>query len=1653
MKKVLFFIIAMVCTVTGARAENASWNNETKTLTTNDDHDLANLTLYDWCFHAVTQVNVSGEISPTGLYNLMDIISNVILSSNYADLGSNAKLNLTGATISGSLNTLGNNSAKSGRFTSVLFPAGTNLSGISFEAAYNYAYAPAASGGQYNLYVSDSQNSLPAEVTADLEAIKTNGIVVMGEGADEIIELLKGQGVDESMISQPYNGKATANGGFVERDVISAYTNAGATAADVKKLTVSGTLTDPDITYITGTLTGLTTVDLSNATATGEQIWSLLDNGHITSIVLGSANIDALKTVTDKTFTSDLLAKISDGVTAVQLANGMTNTNYFVDGTTLIVTGEINSSVEGEIVSILEANSGITILNVENATNEEDYIITDKGAQINQVYLPENGKVTYGGNALTFVNGMLEVTIPDDYASVQAMINALGSNVSSLINIKIKGSLTSEDLSNLKITNLPKLKLIDLSDVTLNNVTSLYDALGGKNCETVNYTSVRRSQTVILPIEAVTPSELQKWQDQNDINTAAQSIAYYLDENKKNLAYWAGDGGRTYPVNEFSNLQSLLDGDMTLSFMKCYNNGSSTFGAPNNMSTLLTTIGDMEIGQIDFGNINISSLLNKDADDKIHPDFSMIKHTHYIMLPINNNGSEYDFTKETTSGGKWKYNDNIWVVGSTFSPNGRDTYYLGGSAVSPVNETTSITYIRPVGVGKLDGAHKFLTAEQINAERLIVCGNANYDDLETMKFVQSVYVDLSDVKLADGSTATAYTNNYVQYLALPDGTNSTINATSPDEFAYKTNCPNLKAIGAYDPTTKTYTIHSTERTVTYGEGKDDHGNKIVASQENSIYRITEMCAPNTSRVVGMANGTENLVASGYLTLDDIHANGGVVTGTTTNDQNQPVDVQSGQAGLESNNSCTIKTADFKNAVFLDNSHMNFLGGLAVNPQKPGIGVGACWANILEQIILPTDPRVYTIPRGALNNCKSLTEICIPYNFEHLCDGVFDNGRLDHITTTDANGALIDNGDHTFTFSANLKELGEKPAGAMQKVSAQVFPHNTVVYEVYCLATTTPKCYRDVFPANMLAGWGSFNNKIYSREKYMGDPDSDDGSGTYTVLRFPSVESYTTKEAYNDNAKLYTDVNKIYTKKDQTGAVDANGEAPLWPTQKEAYRTFAQASLGLTWNDWQTGYDINLSVNGPDGKLTGAGGSYSLSDVSNDLTTNIDANAYNYLGSIHSANSDGDYDFTNYEGWHQFVLTMPTYVEPAEIIENETIIRDYTLAGYYTLCIPFDLTVSQVAEMLGVPASDDEKKIECRLDGVKQEKAVMPKIYQLAKVTRKKGSETENNVVNFILTENLYKEESGKTYYLDFDQERIDPQTVDATVGDGNANRCIVGGRPYIVEAYKRKVTLEEGQDDPFEIQRQNLGMMVMTRFASELMEDASCVHNGADYYEQLGTGELKTLQFAKPYEKHKVRAFTDASDAKPLFYKDKDGNEHRYVYTMVGQFWQQTLPLYSIYMSNGKWYRYKGKKDRYGNLYTWDPYKCIIMATEEVDDKGGGFRDEEKTVYPAVKSQGKATDYVDGELQIRFLDGRNDDDFGTSYASSSRYVFSFGDDIVEFDEEGNDVNAIESLDGEYVAPVKGSTRIYTVAGQYVGRTLEGLGKGVYIVNGKKVVVK
>ena len=857
------------------------------------------------------------------------------------------------------------------------------------------------------------------------------------------------------------------------------------------------------------------------------------------------------------------------------------------------------------------------------------------------------------------------------------------------------------------------------------------------------------------------------------------------------------------------------------------------------------------------------------------------------------------------------------------------------------------------------------------------------------------------------------TNSNIEFILLPE---SMANKEKVCEVNYSAKMTSLKAVIASTSTTLVAHV------ATPGSLAEARSLVTGGSVNNGVLYPT-------------STGLTSVTLSGKLNAADINNDGAVGAdghwGTSG----------SSNPGLNSEYPTSL---DLELAVFPVQEDMNFSKASKTRDK-------------LTSIILPTSPKMNLIPENCLNNYEKLTEICIPYNYQIIRSGAFHGTKIDHITTTDASGALIDNGEHTWTLSANITELGSVPSAPGVFVP-QVFQHDLLVTDIYILATKTPKCYAGVFPANASYGYGgAAGSDTYCRDRYFNS--SDRKSKAWIVLRFPSEESYNAAKAagqatnltYGEMMANYTDTTKVYTKKEQTGAVDANGKPIVWPTRQEANRTYNQGSRGLTWLAWDP--TSGTSSTGEDGAIAG-GATNSGAEVGSKATSD----------GMPTTTSGYTFD-ADYMGWHQIALAQATYYEPAERVVDEKIIREYEEAGWYTFCIPYNMSYKQVVEMLGVPKSEGNVYNVLGGDTIKAD--IMPDIRQLHSVTRKKGTGGNSNIVMLRMTKNLWEVLTpGYTAYLEIKHNENTETThyVDAEPLNASSNiddrLSLIGGRPYIIKAYKRKQVVDGV--DQFKIKGQNIGKFILERYADQFGLESSIVQNNKyeSYlcYEQLGTIDtIKSLRFAKPYEDHRVRATRDGENSTYLSYEtDENGQKvtKKYYYTMVGQFWQQPLPKYCLYMSKGNWYRYTDTSLG----YTWDPYKCVIMATQELvkedGDKhyGGGYRrgaEDKYTNYPEPKTGTK--DLLESDFYLGFLDGRDDDDFGAT-GTSAKYMFMLDDDIIETDEEGNVVTAIKQLDGEMVAtPV--NTKVYNMAGQYVGNSLQGLSKGLYIVNGKKIIVK
>ena len=832
----------------------------------------------------------------------------------------------------------------------------------------------------------------------------------------------------------------------------------------------------------------------------------------------------------------------------------------------------------------------------------------------------------------------------------------------------------------------------------------------------------------------------------------------------------------------------------------------------------------------------------------------------------------------------------------------------------------------------------------------------------------------------------ALTNSKIEYIILPEGMQkSTVCRT------YSSSMTSLKAVIS---SSATNLVAHVQQPGSLAEAR-------YLATGGSIPTETGLISPTIT-------GLTSVTLSGNLNASDIFANdtGHKVDNnghwTTTGSNAKPMAL-SGEQG-------TITTIDLKDAVFPTQTDMNFsYAGLSS----------------LTDVKLPIASTMDKLPEDCLNNIETLKQLCIPSNYKVIeKNALFLCGALTIITDNDAHTLYIGkNGESflteadaftasydTYTLSKNITNIA---TGSFNTRSISLS-------DIYVMATTTPNCEKDAFAEGMYVGWKGFTggDYPYCREKYRNNLH------LYTILHYPAKSNTNLTDAdYEAMEKNYTDVTKIYTKKEQTGAKDANGREIVWPTFPELRRVFAQASDGLTWYDWPTAYTTDPQ--------------YAVNEI---------ASLQDQYKDYQEADASKTYDFNDYIGWHQFVLTMASNYQPSEEVVNNKIDRRYVDAGYYTFCIPFDMTLEEVIELMGVPASDNTYNNYLGSSETPVTESIVPEIYQLNLVTRKWANTSitnDKNVVKLILTENLYNATSKETSYLDF-ASSVEGGVINitkslVTLPDGV---CLKGGRPYIIKAYKR-----QGKT----IKSRNLGQFIMNEYGNKFKLAASCVHN---CFEQLGSGSLKTLRFAKPYENHKVQAMMDSEYGSLLTYNEDD-KEKKYYYTMIGQFWTQKLPLYCIYMSgNNHWYRYDQDEG-----YNWQAYKCVIMASKEGTDNtvahyGGGYRQAEGdyTHYPTVKEN--TTDQLDNSFKLGFLDGRNDDDFDTATNPvGTRYIFAFDDGIVELDEEGNEVTAIEELDGEIVAPLKDDNRVYNMQGQYVGQMNNSLGKGMYIVNGKKIVVK
>lgn len=1405
-------------------------------------------------------------------------------------------------------------------------------------------------------------------------------------------------------------------------------------------------------------------VNLSNTNSTNTSLTSDLE--------VDLANIGGTLNVSGTNATSfdfsKLTAKSVDASNTTALTslnlNGIKLDGMPASGTDAITQTNIDDRI-GTVEVTRSGNnySGLNIITASAAEFATNRIVPSDGNYTRTAIEPAHIEITAAGSDLS-TTAHAAVTV---YNNAQDPVES--NTVGNVEILHVTGTLTADDITYIK-NNLTGLKQLDLSGCTF------ADGVGVSN---IISAAIPTTVAIVLPGTSNT-ANVMALQD-----AGYECVAYYTSKANKRLNVYAYNGT---VGNLKSTNPAIIDTNTGITLLPRYTWDSYTsqyvYQFTQAQPSLLTALGTLPPFSIDMTWLDI---------DKLGTDFSGLNSdTHYLIIPQNSNaatvtrngiGYDNDFTVEedethvsTPSYKYYKYKDDVYAV-STYKSNvapyatmayfdGESYQYGPGVGYGQVNNTANITYVRKPG--NLGSVMSNMSTELKNADILTIVGTIDSEDLVQYETTTSLsdatnkYLDLTHATFATtgenpitANSWSAYSNSSVESIAMPYGYSSTL-AGLPTVGT----CANLKGIGCLLKSDDVYESDTKKSTLVYQSYKEGGVGKIIPMLHalnlyDNDFRITSLTVGGPVNARDLANNYTGIDENGHL-ITSVDANNVMTVSGTGNSGS--LYAYAGVMDYWDLSKVTLpnyNTRDGKDYCFDNSTHTYATSGTSTDGFSYQNDLCFSMIGLVPDSYdpfsceLPTDESVWRLPTKAFYNGHGMAELNLPFNYQYIGNSAFTDTYLTHITTTDASGNIVDNGPNSYTLSANLKEVGDNPgAGKALDADQTVFPQNREVYDVYVLATDVPKCYANAFAANVLYGWGGFQGGEfpYCRDKYI------NGSNWFCVLRYPYKAAWdaahstsgaresgfdlasrraaptTTPnlangiDSYEEMEAAYTDVYKIYTKKEQTGAVDANGNAILWPTFSELQRVSYQALTNEVWNDWNTAYNGQQEVNTDE-------------SYSGDFTKKIDKDVSKH------------YNFEEYKGWHQFVLTQATYVEPDHLNTTE---RNFVEGGWYTFCIPFDLTESQVYEMLGVPYSDARytnkvsgNTIKKAGDGEPGIERILPNIRTLASVTRKPGN---TNQISLLLTSNMVTTSAGENtfyYYNINDANPASSALAPITETIGGEKIAIKGGYPYYIKPY-----LPEG------VTVTNLGKYVMTRYADIFKQEASCQRNSGTV-ESINKSALATLQFAKPFEKHKIQAYLDKPGEEGYTkHHDNDvdpSNDKKYYYTFIGQFWDQKLPRYCYYTmeGTGNWYRFSDFTQE--ELYKWYAYKCVILVTQEVDDteahpQSGKFRDATNCFYPTIEAG--STDKLDGTLSLAFLDGIDDYDFANS---ARECIFLFDEDIMDLG-DGSETTSIESLNGEdIVSSAKG--KVYNMAGQHVGNSLEGLSKGMYIMNGKKYVIK
>jgi len=401
---------------------------------------------------------------------------------------------------------------------------------------------------------------------------------------------------------------------------------------------------------------------------------------------------------------------------------------------------------------------------------------------------------------------------------------------------------------------------------------------------------------------------------------------------------------------------------------------------------------------------------------------------------------------------------------------------------------------------------------------------------------------------------------------------------------------------------------------------------------------------------------------------------------------------------------------------------------------------------------------------------------------------------------------------------------------------------------------------------------------------------------------------------------------------------------------------------------------------------------------------------------------------DYRGWHQFVLTAYATNRKTPLEPVRSFISD---CDWWTICVPYDLKYSDMVMFFGTEADKNNGK------------AKIPYLSKLMYVIR----DQENSRITLMFSKNLmeYKEKMTATDHV---HGTINDQDASGKYTDVEIARDPVilhAGVPYLI---KPDMTKEadgkyKRQFDIFANEKADLYQRL--KDAAELKGHAqmNLIYNGEYTVPAyvIGEGSEKTVEEKKitnrdgsefTYKSGKIKYFGEQRD-----YKISDD----FTYTFVGTYYNSVMPQFCYFLgwdktlNNGQggaafWYNRVEEKD----AWNWNNETGIICPnfnTQKAIDPATSLKDPARWILTTKSENGSKAD-----IQC--------DDFAAT-GGAKAYTMDFGA-VNYFEGEATGVAEVKAKAAE-------QTDVYTADGIYVGNSTKGLAKGLYIVNGKKYIVK